>query len=501
MASVEEIAVFSSRKPHAVCIPFPVQSHIKAMLKFSKLLHRKGFSITFVNTEFNHNRLLRSTSSDHHHLLSAGFSDNHFRFETIPDGLPPSDPDSTQDILSLFDSTKKNFAAPFLQLLTKINDSAKEAGGGVVSLSPVTCLVADASMSFAIGSAAQQLGIPLVMFFPVAACTIMGLKQFRALLEKGILPLKDESSLTNDFLDTPIEWPVQKTKGVRLRDLPSFWRITDSDDFLFNIFIEIVEKASEASAIVIHTFDAIERDLLDALSSTLPNMYAIGPLQLLLNRLTKDPLEPIQYSLWKEETECLEWLNTQKPNSVIYVNFGSITVFTPQQVIEFGWGLANSSHPFFWVIRPDLVIGESACLSPEFLAETKERSLIASWCPQEDVLNHPSIGGFLTHCGWNSIIESLSCGVPMLCYPFFGDQQTNCRFVCNEWDVGLEIDNDVKRGQVKTLVKELMEKEKGKKMKSKAMEWKKLAEEATGAQGSSSMNFDNLVSQVLLPKN
>ena len=89
----------------------------------------------------------------------------------------------------------------------------------------------------------------------------------------------------------------------------------------------------------------------------------------------------------------------------------------------------------------------------------------------------------------------------MLCYPFFADQQTNCRFVCNEWDVGLEIDNDVKRDQVENLVRELMEKEKGKKMKSKAMEWKKLAEEATGAQGSSSMNFDNLVSQVLLPKN
>ena len=310
----------------------------------------------------------------------------------------------------------------------------------------------------------------------------------------------DESSLTNDFLNTLVDW-VPEMKGVRLRDLPSLWKITDSNNFLFNFCMKIAEKASDASAVVIHSFDALERDLLGALSSTLPNLYAIGPLQLLLNRLPKDPLKPIQYSLWKEETECLKWLNTHKPNSVIFVNFGSITVLTPQQVVELGWGLANSGHPFFLVIRPDLVIGESACLSPEFLAEIKERSLIASWCPQDDVLSHPSIGGFLTHCGWNSIIESLSCGVPMLCYPFFAEQQTNCRFVCNEWDVGLEIDNDVKRDQVENLVRELMEKEKGKKMKSKAMEWKKLAEEATGPQGSSCMNFDNLVSQVLLPKN
>ncbi|GMN26088.1 hypothetical protein TIFTF001_051490 [Ficus carica] len=134
MASVEEVVASGTCKPHAVCIPFPAQSHIKAMLKFPKLLHQKGFSITFVNTEFNHNRLLRSASPDHHHLLSTGFSDNHFLIETIPDGLPPSDPDSTQGILSLCDSTKKNFAATFLQLLTKINDSTKEAGGGVVSL-------------------------------------------------------------------------------------------------------------------------------------------------------------------------------------------------------------------------------------------------------------------------------------------------------------------------------------------------------------------------------
>ncbi|PQQ05154.1 7-deoxyloganetin glucosyltransferase-like isoform X1 [Prunus yedoensis var. nudiflora] len=138
------------------------------------------------------------------------------------------------------------------------------------------------------------------------------------------------------------------------------------------------------------------------------------------------------YSLWKEE-ECLEWLNTKAPNSVVYVN-GSIAVMTPERLLEFGWGLANSKLPFFWVIRPDLVIGESAILPPEFVAETKE-SLIAGWCPQEQVLNHPSVGGFLTHSGWNSTVESLTAGVPMLCWPFFADQQMDCRYTCNEWGI------------------------------------------------------------------
>jgi hypothetical protein len=185
---------------------------------------------------------------------------------------------------------------------------------------------------------------------------------------------------------------------------------------------------------------------------------------------------------------------------VIHVNFGSITVITPQQLVEFGWGLANSKHPFLWIIRPDLVVGESEIFPPEFELETKERSLIASWCPQEEVLNHPSVGGFLTHCGWNSTIEGLCAGVPLLCWPFFADQQTNCKYSCNEWGIGMEINNDVKREEVEKIVRDLMEGDKGKIMKKKVLEWKKLAEEATDPLGSSSINLNNFMSEVLLSK-
>ena len=88
----------------------------------------------------------------------------------------------------------------------------------------------------------------------------------------------------------------------------------------------------------------------------------------------------------------------------------------------------------------------------------------------------------------------------MLCWPFLDDQQTNCEYTCNEWGIGMEIDNDVKREKVEKIVRELMETEKGKKMKKNAMEWKKIAEEATCPLGSSSINFNNLVSEVLLSK-
>ena len=170
----------------------------------------------------------------------------------------------------------------------------------------------------------------------------------------------------------------------------------------------------------------------------------------------------------------------------------------PSQLVEIAWGPANSKHLFLWVIRLDLVFDEPMILPPKFELETKERGLIVSWFPQEEVLNHPSVGGFLTHCGCNLTLESLCAGVPMLCWPFFADQQINYKYTCNERSIGIEIDNDVKKEKVENLVRELMEGSKGKKMKTKAMEWKKLAEEAANLIGSSSINLNNLASEVLL---
>ncbi|KAK4271274.1 hypothetical protein QN277_019989 [Acacia crassicarpa] len=116
-----------------------------------------------------------------------------------------------------------------------------------------------------------------------------------------------------------------------------------------------------------------------------------------------------------------------------------------EQMHEFAWGIANSKKTFLWIIRSDLVNGGSVILSPKFLSEIKDRGLIASWCEQEKVLNHPSVGGFLTHYGWNSMTESLCVGIPMACWPFIGDQRTNCRYACAEWGIKIEIDNNVQR--------------------------------------------------------
>lgn len=309
----------------------------------------------------------------------------------------------------------------------------------------------------------------------------------------------DESHHTNGYLDTVIDW-IPGLKNIRLKDLPSFIRTTDPNDIFLNFVIEQTKWNRKASAIILNTYAALDQEVLVALSCVLPPIYTIGPLHLFARQIKDQSLEVIATNLWKEKRECINWLDSKESNSVIYINFGSLTVMTLHHLTEFAWGLANSRNPFLWIIRPDLVKDGSVILPHDFLEETKERGMIASWCSQEEVLKHPSIKGFLTHNGWNSTLESISAGVPMISWPFFADQQTTCRYCCVEWGIALEIDNDVKREQVESCIKELTERKKGKDMKTNVMELKRKAEESYAPGASSYLNFDKLVVQILLSK-
>ncbi|KAJ4767639.1 UDP-Glycosyltransferase superfamily protein [Rhynchospora pubera] len=475
-----------SEKPHAVCIPYPAQGHITPMLKLAQLLHScHGFHITFVNTHYNHRRLLNSGA------ISSHLNVPDFRFESIPDGLPAPPEgfeDATQDVIELCRSVEKNCLKPFIDLLGRVNN-------GVCGSPPVSFIVSDGIMSFTL-DAAQEMGLKEIILWCTSACGYCGFLHYKELIQRGIVPLKDEAQLKDGYLEMPLDW-IPGLKNMRLRDMPSFLRTTDPNDFMMNFANRECWRNTKASAIVLNTFDELEQTVLDTLQTMLPPVYTVGPLSLLSWKATK---LPISSTLWKEDTDCLKWLDSKKPGSVVYVNFGSITVMTNDQLIEFAWGLANSKCDFLWVIRNDLVKGNSTVLPPEFSADIEGQGLLASWCQQEAVLAHPAIGGFLTHSGWNSTIECLSCGVPMISWPFFADQQTNCRYVCTEWGVGMEIDNNVKRDEVEWQVRELMTGGRGAEMRNRAVEWKKSAIRATQPGGSSFVNLGRLVNEVMLPK-
>ncbi|ONK74098.1 uncharacterized protein A4U43_C03F2750 [Asparagus officinalis] len=408
------------QKPHAVCMPLPAQGHIHGMLKLAKLLHFKGFHITFVHTEFNYNRII---TSDQVSALE-GLED--FRFEVIPDDLPLS---GSPDAVALCLAVRDNLRAPFRELLKRLN----EPSSGVP---PLTCVVSDNCASFTLESTAE-FRIPNIFFCSASACGFLGTIHYKELEERGIVPLKSKNDLINGYLNTPIDW-IPGMKNIRLKNLPSFLQTTDPNDIIFNYLKNESQAAKQATAIIINTLDDLEDSVLEAMSSILPPIYTVGPLTLLL--------------------------------------------MTNQQLVEFAWGLSNSGQDFLWVIRPDVVMGGSASLPKEFFEETKERGLLATWCPQEEVLMHSAVGGFLTHCGWNSMMESISAGVPVICWPYFGDQQTNCWHACTKWGIGMEIDNDVKREDVEGLVRKLMRGEKAKEMKRQAWLWKEAAYELRRAE-------------------
>lgn len=163
------------KKGHAVCVPFPAQGHVIPFMKLAKLLHSRGFYVTFVNTEYNHRRLIRSQGPD----FVKGFQD--FQFETIPEGLPPSDRDATQDPASLCDSIRKNCSTPFRELLSKLISSPK--------VPPISCVISDGVMSFA-NKAAHEFGILDVQFWTASACGYMGYLQLDELTKRGIIPFK-----------------------------------------------------------------------------------------------------------------------------------------------------------------------------------------------------------------------------------------------------------------------------------------------------------------------
>lgn len=285
--------------------------------------------------------------------------------------------------------------------------------------------------------------------------------------------------------------------NMRLKDFPSLMRVTDANDILFNYMKTEAQNCLESSAIIFNTFDELEGEVLEAIASKSPNIYTVGPLHLLCRHLPESEFKSFRSNLWKEDPECLKWLNEKEPNSVAYVNYGSITVMTDEQMKEFAWGLANSGHPFLWIVRPDMVTGDSAILSQEFYEEIKDRGMIANWCPQDKVLSHPSVSVFLTHGGWNSILESVCGGVPIICCPFFAEQQTNCRYASTTWGIGMEVNRDASREDIAALVKEIMEGDKGKLIRQNVQDWRKKAEAATDVGGASFNNFNKCINEVL----
>ena len=201
--------------------------------------------------------------------------------------------------------------------------------------------------------------------------------------------------------------------------------------------------------------------------------------------------------LFKPDVDaCMKWLDTKETGSVVYTSFGSLASLGEEQMEELTWGLKNSNYYFLWVVRET----EQQKLPSNFLEETVENGLVVNWCPQLEVLTHKAVGCFMTHCGWNSTLEALSFGVPMVAMPQWTDQTTNAKFIKDVWKVGVRIKLDERgiatKEEIELCIREVMEGESGKEMKKNSIKWKEFAKEAVDEGGSSDKNIEEFVAKL-----
>lgn len=198
---------------------------------------------------------------------------------------------------------------------------------------------------------------------------------------------------------------------------------------------------------------------------------------------------------------CMTWLNRKETGSVVYVSFGSAASLSAEQMAEMAEALRQMGNKYFlWVVKPS----EESKLPSNFIEEeaTGEKGLVVRWCPQLEVLAHPGVGCFISHCGWNSTAEAISFGVPVVAMPQFLDQMTNAYLVEEVWGVGVRAKADEKgvatREEIGRCIEEVMNGgEKGKEMKKNGIRWKELAGEAIGEGGTSDKNIDEIIAGIV----
>ncbi|XP_062206775.1 anthocyanidin 5,3-O-glucosyltransferase-like [Phragmites australis] len=322
------------------------------------------------------------------------------------------------------------------------------------SLPSVHALVLDMFCADAFDVAAE-LKLPVYTFYASGALDLavfLKLPSIRANMTSSFAELGDS------ILSLPGAPPFKAS------DLPSE---CSNDSEGAKAILRVFERMPEANGILINTFESLETRAVCALRDGLcipnratPPVYCIGPLV---------------SGGGENEHECLRWLDMQPDNSVVFLSFGSMGTFPKKQLEEIAIGLEKSGERFLWVVRSprsaDHKFGEplpepdlDALLPDGFLERTKDRGLVLkSWAPQVDVLRHRATGAFLTHCGWNSTLEGITAGLPLLCWPLYAEQRLNKVFIVEEMKLGLEMrgynEEVVTAEEVETKVRRVMESE------------------------------------------
>ncbi|KAL2335444.1 hypothetical protein Fmac_016657 [Flemingia macrophylla] len=417
--------------PTVLALPYPAQGHVNPLMTLSQKLIEHGCKVLFVNTDFIHRRVLSSMvehqdGHDHESLL---------KLVSIPDGVGPDD--DRNDLGKLDETILRTMPAT----LEKFIEDVHGKGDDRISL-----IVADVCMAWAL-DVASKLGIKGAVLSTRSASFFGLMCNIPVLIDDGIIDSNYGLTLTTKktlrISPSMLEMDTRDFFWLKMGDKINHVKVMD-------YLLHCIRRLHLTDWWLCNTIDELEPVTL----SFIPKILLIGPLL----RSDDDTSEATKSmgQFWEKDLSCMSWLNQQPHRSVLYAAFGSFTLFDQNQFNELALGLDFTNRHFLWVVRQD----NKMAYPNEFLGS---KGKIVDWAPQQKVLSHPSIACFVTHCGWNSIMKGLSNGVPLLCWPYFGDQLHNKTHICDELKVGLGLESDenglVSRKELKNKVDQLLDDE------------------------------------------
>eukprot|EP01018_Ginkgo_biloba_P020564 Gb_34095 [translate_table: standard] len=508
-------AVAEESRPHVVMLPLMAQGHIIPFFELAKLLaKRASFIITIVNSPSNVRRLETMVAS----VLKAEAIDIRLEELPFPKGIQgvPAGVENTDslpyNLMFKLVQACERLEKPFEQLLQRLSDKHGRR--------PV-CIISDMFFGWTL-DVANRLGIPRVTFNTIGAfatCVYYSLWMY--------LPHKPTDSDTFALPDLP-------DVSFHKSQIPLSLKLTDDRDPWHLFLKRQIPRNLQSWATLVNTFDALERKFVDQMqASTCGRVWSVGPV--LPKAVVREPSTtgktpetmcstPRGKPSGLSESECLQWLDSHPPSSILYVSFGTQVTISTAQMEALALGLEASRQPFIWAVRPPVEIAQlsinGALNSSDFLPagfeermkESKQGLLIRGWAPQLFILSHSSTGGFLSHCGWNSILESLSNGVPIIGWPIAAEQFYNSKLLEEEVGVSVEvcrgIDGELSHQKVESVVRMLMVEVKGIALRKKAREIREAAKNAVSAwwsssedremKGTSTSNLDEFIREIAL---
>ncbi|XP_027342911.1 UDP-glycosyltransferase 92A1 [Abrus precatorius] len=477
----------AERKQSIVLFPFMAQGHIIPFLALAlQLEKRKNYNIIIVNTSLNIKKLASTLPSNSSiKLIEIPFNSEHHN-------LPPNTENT--------DVVPYHLVIRLIQASTTLRPAFKQLIQNIINQQQQLCIIADIFFGWTAG-VAKELGVSHVIF---SGCSSFGLACYYSLWIN--LPHRRVDSHHFFLPDFPEARAIHRTQlpaNISEADGIDAWSIfqrknfsdwVNSDGFLFN---------------TVQEFDSVGLNYF-ARKLNRP-AWAIGPVLLSTGSGSRGKGGGIDPQL------CREWLNTKPSNSVLFVCFGSMNTISGSQMMQLGTALERSGTNFIWVVRPPIGFD----INSEFRAEEwfpegfmekilqSNRGLIVhDWAPQVEILSHEAVSVFLSHCGWNSAMESLSHGVPILGWPMAAEQFYNCKVLEEEVGVCVEVARgkscEVRYEDILAKIELVMgERDKGLEMRKKAGEVRDMIRNAMkdedGFKGSSVRGMDQFLSAALPP--